>query len=95
MNVHQGGVGTLAQALAAGKPQLITPVAFDQPDNARRAARLGVSRSIAFQSLGVERMTAAMRVLLEDAACAASAARVSRVVLAEEGAESAAAAIAA
>jgi UDP:flavonoid glycosyltransferase YjiC (YdhE family) len=39
--VHQAGVGTLAQALAAGHPQLIVPVAFDQPDNARRAQRLG------------------------------------------------------
>ena len=35
--VHSGGIGTLAQALAAGRPQLIVPVAFDQPDNARRA----------------------------------------------------------
>jgi hypothetical protein len=36
--VHQAGIGTLAQALRAGRPQLIVPVAFDQPDNAQRAA---------------------------------------------------------
>jgi len=40
--VHQGGVGTTAQALRAGVPQIIFPFAHDQPDNAGRIARLGV-----------------------------------------------------
>ncbi|MBX3418018.1 MAG: glycosyltransferase [Pirellulaceae bacterium] len=40
--VHHGGIGTLSQALAAGTPQLITPLAYDQPDNAARVQRLGV-----------------------------------------------------
>ena len=40
--VHHGGVGTTAQALAAGIPQLILPMAWDQPDNAKRVKRLGV-----------------------------------------------------
>lgn len=40
--VHHGGIGTTAQALAAGVPQLIMPLAFDQPDNALRVRRLGV-----------------------------------------------------
>ena len=39
--VHHGGIGTTAQGLAAGTPQLIMPMAFDQPDNAMRAVRLG------------------------------------------------------
>lgn len=39
---HHGGVGTMAQALAAGCPQLITPMNFDQPDNAARVEALGV-----------------------------------------------------
>ena len=42
--VHHGGIGTLAQALRAGCPQLVMPMAFDQPDNAVRLARLGVGR---------------------------------------------------
>lgn len=42
--VHHGGVGTLAQALRAGCPQLVMPMAFDQPDNAVRLERLGVGR---------------------------------------------------
>lgn len=44
--VHQGGMGTTAQVLRAGKPMIITPFGFDQPDNAARMKRLGVSRTI-------------------------------------------------
>ena len=40
--VHHGGIGTAAQGLAAGVPQLIMPMAHDQPDNAQRLKRLGV-----------------------------------------------------
>jgi UDP:flavonoid glycosyltransferase YjiC (YdhE family) len=39
--VHHGGVGTTAAALAAGCPQLVLPLAWDQPDNAARVRRLG------------------------------------------------------
>jgi rhamnosyltransferase subunit B len=46
MVVHQGGVGTTAQCLRAGKPMLIMPYSHDQPDNARRMRRLKVSRTI-------------------------------------------------
>lgn len=44
--VHHGGIGTSAQGLAAGIPQLIMPLAHDQPDNAARLERLGVARSL-------------------------------------------------
>jgi rhamnosyltransferase subunit B len=44
--VHHSGIGTAAQALAAGLPQLVRPTAFDQPDNAARLQRLGVASSI-------------------------------------------------
>jgi UDP:flavonoid glycosyltransferase YjiC (YdhE family) len=43
--VHHGGVGTAALALEAGLPQLVMPMAHDQPDNAERLERLGVSRT--------------------------------------------------
>lgn len=39
--VHHGGAGTVARALAAGTPQLILPLAWDQPDNAFRVQQLG------------------------------------------------------
>jgi len=44
--VHQGGIGTTAQALHAGCPQLVMPFSFDQPDNAARIERLGVGLMI-------------------------------------------------
>lgn len=44
--VHHGGIGTTAQGLSAGIPQLIMPMNYDQPDNATRLKRLGVGMSI-------------------------------------------------
>ncbi|WP_299692194.1 glycosyltransferase [uncultured Tateyamaria sp.] len=45
--VHHGGIGTTAQALIAGKPQMVVPHFGDQPDNAARLERLGVARILA------------------------------------------------
>jgi UDP:flavonoid glycosyltransferase YjiC (YdhE family) len=39
--VHHGGIGTTAQALAAGHPQIVMPFAHDQLDNANRVVMLG------------------------------------------------------
>jgi hypothetical protein len=44
--VHQGGIGTLAQALRSGRPQLIVPFYGDQEDNAARAVALGCARAL-------------------------------------------------
>lgn len=44
--VHHGGIGTTAQGLAAGVPQLIMPMGYDQPDNALRLKRLGVGDAL-------------------------------------------------
>jgi UDP:flavonoid glycosyltransferase YjiC (YdhE family) len=40
--VHHGGIGTVAQGLAAGVPQLVMPMSHDQPDHGARLRRLGV-----------------------------------------------------
>ncbi len=42
--VHHGGIGTTGKALASGVPQLVMPMAYDQPDNARRLKSLGIAR---------------------------------------------------
>lgn len=39
--VHHGGIGTTAEALRAGIPQLVVPYAFDQFDNGMRVQGLG------------------------------------------------------
>ena len=43
---HHGGIGTTSQALAAGVPQLVMPMAHDQFDNAARARKLGVATTL-------------------------------------------------
>jgi len=40
--IHHGGMGTTAQAIKAGIPQLIRPIKYDQPDNADRIYKLGL-----------------------------------------------------
>ena len=40
--VHHGGIGTCAQAIRAGVPQLVAPMVVDQFDNAQHIRALGV-----------------------------------------------------
>ena len=68
--VHHGGIGTLAQGLAAGVPQLTMPMAFDQPDNATRLARMGVGAWVRPEQFTPDRVADALRRLLEDDATA-------------------------
>ena len=68
--VHHGGIGTSAQALCAGSPQLVMPMAFDQHDNADRLEQLGVARSLLprrFRGTAVARL---LRELLDSPAVA-------------------------
>src|SRR5207244_6050782 len=37
---------TAAQALRAGVPQLMMPMSYEQPENAKRLGRMGISRSL-------------------------------------------------
>jgi UDP:flavonoid glycosyltransferase YjiC (YdhE family) len=65
--VHHGGIGTCAQGLAAGVPQLTMPLGFDQPDNTTRLWRLGVGRWVRPHLFSDERVAAELAVLLGDA----------------------------
>lgn len=80
--VHHGGVGTLAQACAAGIPQLIMPMAYDQPDNASRLKSLGVGDWLKRRSFRAELVAHKLRHLLESdevaAQCATLAKRIDR-----------------
>lgn len=81
--VHHGGIGTTAQALAAGIPQLVMPLAHDQFDNAARVRRLGVGDSIPRRKYRGDRAARALENLLASSdvrrACAAIAARLNSV----------------
>jgi UDP:flavonoid glycosyltransferase YjiC (YdhE family) len=83
--VHQGGIGTTAQALRAGKPMVVVPFAHDQPDNAARVTRLGVAATISRERYTAARIAAALRRLLDDPACVQRAAEVGRKVRNEDG----------
>ena len=88
--VHQGGAGTLHQALAAGVPSLVVPHAHDQADNAGRLQRLGVARALVRRRYTVGRVTDEVRRLLGDEVLRTRAAEVGRRVVAEDGASAAA-----
>jgi len=83
--VHHGGVGTTAQALRAGRPMLVVPYAYDQPDNAARLVRMGVGRMIERGHCTADRFAIELRHLLYDSSYHTQAAQVGRLVQAEDG----------
>lgn len=64
--VHHGGIGSCGQGLAAGLPQLIMPMAYDQPDNAERLKRLGVAREVSPKRFKGTEVARALDLLLTD-----------------------------
>ena len=87
--VHPGGIGTTAQALVAGRPMLVVPYAYDQPDNAARVERLGVARVIRRKDYKARRLTTEIDCMLSDAAYAAAAVKIGRRIADEDGVGSA------
>jgi rhamnosyltransferase subunit B len=65
--VHHGGIGTTAQALAAGVPQLVMPLAHDQPDNATRVKRLGCGDYVRPKKYSVARVRERLQWLMNSA----------------------------
>jgi UDP:flavonoid glycosyltransferase YjiC (YdhE family) len=83
--VHQGGVGTTAQTLRAGVPQLVMPYAFDQPDNAARIRRCGVGLSIKRQRYTADRAARQLDLLLRTPAYADRASAIGRQIGNQDG----------
>lgn len=83
--VHQGGVGTTAQAMLAGKPMLVMPYSHDQPDNARRVRRLGIAGVIRRDAYTAERAARRIRRILRHPRFAARAAEIGAEVRQEDG----------
>lgn len=92
--IHHGGIGTTAQALRAGRPQLVVPYFADQPDNAARLVRLGVARTLPSRRYTAGRAAAALAALMGGPGYAAQAQWSAGMVGREDGAEAAAQAIA-
>jgi UDP:flavonoid glycosyltransferase YjiC (YdhE family) len=83
--IHQGGIGTTGQALAAGRPMLVVPFSHDQPDNAARLVRLGVARTLRRDRYTAQRAAGALRSLLADPSTAKRAATAGEQVRQEDG----------
>ena len=76
--VHHGGIGTTAEALRAGTPQLVVPLAHDQFDNAARVAALGVAFRARAARLNGVRLARGLQQLLGDRELVARCRRISR-----------------
>jgi UDP:flavonoid glycosyltransferase YjiC (YdhE family) len=85
--VHHGGVGTTSQGLRAGIPTLIVPFAFDQPDNAAHAARLGGSRTLSRSKYRASRVATELDMLLIKRDYAVKANEVGKLLQQERGAK--------
>jgi rhamnosyltransferase subunit B len=55
--VHHGGIGSTSQAMLAGIPQVLMPLAHDQFDNAQRVRTLGIGDSIPANRFSRERLS--------------------------------------
>jgi rhamnosyltransferase subunit B len=64
--MHHGGVGTVAKAMAAGIPQLIYPLCFDQRDNGVRAKRLGGGDCLPAGGSSAKQVATALTALLTE-----------------------------
>jgi rhamnosyltransferase subunit B len=83
--VHHGGIGTTGLAMRSGRPMLVMPCAWDQPDNAERVARLGISRTLSRQRYTPARVAAELRRLLDDPAYGRRASAVGEQIRQENG----------
>lgn len=79
--VHHGGIGTTAEALRAGVPQVIVPLAYDQFDNAARVETLAAGAMVSGGAPGAKprALAAALRRVLASDAIRAGCARAARL----------------
>ncbi len=81
---HQGGIGTAAQALRAGRPMLVVPYGMDQPDNAVRLFRLGVARVLPRRRYRARRAAREISKLMTDDRYREAACQAARSLRAED-----------
>ena len=72
--VHHGGIGTTAEALRAGTPQLVVPLAHDQFDNAARVVAMGAGASLHAARVTPVRMAQALQKVVGNTQVAAQSA---------------------
>jgi UDP:flavonoid glycosyltransferase YjiC (YdhE family) len=82
---HQCGIGTVAQVLRAGKPSLLCPYAFDQPNNAMRLQALGVGVLLRRGARSPADFERGLKRVLEEPGHTNAARRVAGAIAAEDG----------
>jgi zeaxanthin glucosyltransferase len=65
--ISHGGPNTAFEALMAGKPMIVIPMAYDQPAIAARLARLNIAKVLPIMRLSAARIRSAVTTLLSDA----------------------------
>jgi rhamnosyltransferase subunit B len=84
--VHHGGIGTAAQAMRAGKPQLVCPAIGDQVDNAERLTHLGIGKRLDLKRYTAARAAKALKgLIVENGRPAVIAAQLAPRVAGEDG----------
>jgi rhamnosyltransferase subunit B len=83
--VHVGGIGTVGQALRAGRPMLVVPWAHDQPDNAQRCRKLGVAQTVQRNRYRAGIVARKLNQLLTDPSYEAKAKTIAQSLAAEDG----------
>lgn len=73
--IHHGGIGSVSQALRAGVPQMIQPMAFDQFDNASRVAQLGIGIEVLPRHFKPQRVARSLDKLMSDGSISANCRR--------------------
>jgi sterol 3beta-glucosyltransferase len=85
-NVHHGGAGTTAAALAAGRPSVVVPFAVDQPFWGARVQQLGAGPApIPRRSLDQPSLTRALQQVVADAAMQVKARTLAETLALEDG----------
>ncbi|WP_416136276.1 glycosyltransferase [Aquabacterium sp. A7-Y] len=83
--VHHGGIGTTAEALRAGIPQLIVPFAFDQFDNGVRVRELGVGECVKASRASPRRLAKVLGDVLSSSSLGARCAAVAEGFAGDKG----------
>jgi rhamnosyltransferase subunit B len=86
VTVHHGGIGTTGQALRAGRPSVIIPIAWDQFENAKWVHRLKVSLTLARPRVSAKTLALALDRLLGRPAVVTRARRIGEKLASEDGA---------
>lgn len=83
--VHHGGIGTTGLAMRSGRPMLVVPCAWDQPDNGERVIRLGIARTVPRSRYTPARAAAELRNLLNNPAYLQRALKVGEHIRQDDG----------